>query len=243
MKPLILVIEDDPQIRRFLRATLAAEDYQFHEAVTAAEGIAQAASRQPDLVLLDLGLPDRDGLDVIREIRSWSQMPIVVLSARGQEKDKIAALDLGADDYVAKPFAVGELLARIRAALRRAAPFAPDGADPIVRFGNVQADFEKRLITVGGQEVHLTPNEYKLLQVLIKHAGRVVTQRQLLNEVWGPQHTEQSQYLRVYVAQLRRKLEQDPARPRYLQTEPGVGYRLSFDRSSYALKSLPSYVE
>ena len=230
MKPLILVIEDDPQIRRFLRATLAAEDYQFHEAVTAAEGIAQAAARQPDLVLLDLGLPDRDGLDVIREIRSWSQMPIVVLSARGQEKDKIAALDLGADDYVAKPFAVGELLARIRAALRRAAPLAQDGADPVVRFGNVQADFEKRLITVGGQEVHLTPNEYKLLQVLIKHAGRVVTQRQLLNEVWGPQHTEQSQYLRVYVAQLRRKLEQDPARPRYLQTEPGVGYRLSFDR-------------
>jgi len=230
MKPLILVIEDDPQIRRFLRATLAAEDYQFHEAVIASEGIAQAAARQPDLVLLDLGLPDRDGLDIIREIRSWSQMPIVVLSARGQEKDKIAALDLGADDYVAKPFAVGELLARIRAALRRAAPLAPDPADPIVRFGNVQADFEKRLITVGGQEVHLTPNEYKLLQVLIKHAGRVVTQRQLLNEVWGPQHTEQSQYLRVYVAQLRRKLEQDPARPRYLQTEPGVGYRLSFDR-------------
>ena len=230
MKPLILVIEDDPQIRRFLRATLAAEEYQFHEAVTAADGIAQAAARQPGLVLLDLGLPDRDGLDIIREIRSWSQMPIVVLSARGQEKDKIAALDLGADDYVAKPFAVGELLARIRAALRRAAPVAQDGADPVIRFGNVAADFEKRLITVAGQEVHLTPNEYKLLQVLIKHAGRVVTHRQLLNEVWGPQHTEQSQYLRVYVAQLRRKLEQDPARPRYLQTEPGVGYRLSFDR-------------
>ncbi len=229
MKPLILVIEDDPQIRRFLRAALAAEDYQFHEAVTAAEGIAQAAARQPDLILLDLGLPDRDGLDVIREIRSWSQLPIVVLSARGQEKDKIAALDLGADDYVAKPFAVGELLARIRATLRRAAPVSPDAADPIIRFGNVQADFEKRQITVGGQEVHLTPNEYKLLQVLIKYAGRVVTQRQLLNEVWGPQHTEQSQYLRVYVAQLRRKLEQDPARPRYLQTEPGIGYRLSFD--------------
>jgi len=233
MKPLILVIEDDPQIRRFLRATLAAEEYQFHEAVTAAEGIAQAAARQPDLVLLDLGLPDRDGLDIIREIRSWSQMPIVVLSARGQEKDKIAALDLGADDYVAKPFAVGELLARIRAALRRAAPLAQDGADTTIRFGNVEADFEKRQVTVGGQEVHLTPNEYKLFQVLIKHAGRVVTQRQLLNEVWGPQHTEQSQYLRVYVAQLRRKLEQDPARPRYLQTEPGVGYRLSFDPSSY----------
>jgi two-component system, OmpR family, KDP operon response regulator KdpE len=229
MKPLVLMIEDDPQIRRFLRAALAAEDYQFHEALTAEEGIAQAAARQPDLVLLDLGLPDRDGLEVIRGIRLWSQMPIVVLSARGQEKDKIAALDLGADDYVAKPFAVGELLARIRAALRRAAPLAADGADTVIRFGAVQADFEKRVITVGGEEVHLTPNEYKLLQVLIKHAGRVVTQRQLLNEVWGPQHTEQSQYLRVYVAQLRRKLERDPARPRYLQTEPGVGYRLILD--------------
>jgi two-component system, OmpR family, KDP operon response regulator KdpE len=229
MKPLVLMIEDDPQIRRFLRAALAAEDYQFHEALTAEEGIAQAAARQPDLVLLDLGLPDRDGLEVIRGIRLWSQMPIVVLSARGQEKDKIAALDLGADDYVAKPFAVGELLARIRAALRRAAPLAADGADTVIRFGTVQADFEKRVITVGGEEVHLTPNEYKLLQVLIKHAGRVVTQRQLLNEVWGPQHTDQSQYLRVYVAQLRRKLERDPARPRYLQTEPGVGYRLILD--------------
>jgi two-component system KDP operon response regulator KdpE len=221
------MIEDDPQIRRFLRAALAAEDYQFHEALTADEGIAQAAARQPDLVLLDLGLPDRDGLEVIRGIRRWSQMPIVVLSARGQEKDKIAALDLGADDYVAKPFAVGELLARIRAALRRAAPVAADGANTVIRFGDVQADFEKRIITVRGEEVHLTPNEYKLLQVLIKHAGRVVTQRQLLNEVWGPQHTEQSQYLRVYVAQLRRKLERDPARPRHLQTESGVGYRLS----------------
>jgi two-component system KDP operon response regulator KdpE len=229
MKPLILVIEDDAQIRRFLRATLTAEDYQFHEAVSAQEGIAQAAARQPDLVLLDLGLPDQDGLDVIREIRRWSQMPVVVLSARGQEKDKILALDLGADDYVAKPFAVGELLARIRAALRRAAPAATDGADTTIRFGDVEADFEKRQITVGGREVHLTPNEYKLLQVLTKYAGRVVTQRQLLNEVWGPQHTEQSQYLRVYVAQLRRKLERDPARPRYLQTEPGVGYRLSFE--------------
>jgi len=229
MKPLVLMIEDDPQIRRFLRAALAAEDYQFHEALTAEEGIAQAAARQPALVLLDLGLPDRDGLEVIRGIRMWSQMPIVVLSARGQEKDKIAALDLGADDYVAKPFAVGELLARIRAALRRAAPPAADGALTVIGFGDVQANFEKRLITVSGEEVHLTPNEYKLLQVLIKHAGRVVTHRQLLSEVWGPQHTEQSQYLRVYVAQLRRKLERDPARPRHLQTEPGVGYRLTLD--------------
>lgn len=229
MKPLILVIEDDTQIRRFLRATLAAEGYQFQEALTAGEGIAQAAARQPDLVLLDLGLPDRDGLEVIREIRQWSQMPVVVLSARGQEKDKIAALDLGADDFVAKPFAVGELLARIRAALRRAAPVAQEGSNIPLRFGAVEVDFEKRLVTLEGHEVHLTPHEYKLLQVLVKHSGRVVTQRQLLNEVWGPQHTDQSQYLRVYVAQLRRKLERDPARPKYLQTEPGVGYRLNLE--------------
>ena len=228
-KLLILVIEDDAQIRRFLRATLSAEGYQFHEAATADEGIAQAAARQPDLVLLDLGLPDRDGLDVIRHIREWSQMPIVVLSARGQEKDKIAALDLGADDYVAKPFAVGELLARIRAAVRRAVPVVQDTAGAAIRFGAVAVDFEKRRVTVDDQEVHLTPNEYKLLQVLIKYAGRVVTQRQLLNEVWGPQHTEQAQYLRVYVAQLRRKLERDPARPKYLQTESGIGYRLTTD--------------
>jgi two-component system KDP operon response regulator KdpE len=229
MKPLILVIEDDSQIRRFLRATLAAEGYQFHEALTAAEGIAQAAARRPDLVLLDLGLPDRDGIEVIREIRQWSQMPILVLSARGQEKDKIAALDLGADDYVAKPFAVGELLARMRAALRRSVRIAQEAPETSLRFGGVEIDFEKRLVTLDGGEVHLTPNEYKLLQVLVRHAGRVVTQRQLLNEVWGPQHTDQSQYLRVYVAQLRRKLEHDPARPQYLQTEPGVGYRLNID--------------
>jgi len=227
MKQLILVIEDDAQIRRFLRATLSAEGYQFHEALTAGEGVAQAAARQPDLVLLDLGLPDQDGLEVIREIRRWSQVPVVVLSARGQEKDKIAALDLGADDFVAKPFAVGELLARIRAALRRTVPAARDGSGVPLCFGDVEIDFDKRLVMREGQAVHLTPNEYKLLQILVKHAGRVVTQRQLLNEVWGPQHTEQSQYLRVYVAQLRRKLERDPARPKYLQTEPGVGYRLS----------------
>jgi two-component system KDP operon response regulator KdpE len=225
MKPLILLIEDDAQIRRFLRAALAAEDYRLQEALTAEEGLAQAAARQPDLILLDLGLPDRDGLEVIRSIRQWGQIPILVLSARGQEKDKIAALDLGADDYVAKPFAVGELLARIRAALRRASARV-DGAGAVVRFGAVEVDLEKRVVRVNREEVHLTPNEYKLLQVLIQHAGKVLTQRQLLNEVWGPQHTEQAQYLRVYIAQLRRKLEHDPARPKYLQTEPGVGYRL-----------------
>jgi len=223
MKPLILLIEDDTQIRRFLRAALDAEGYRLQESVTAEEGMAQAQSRQPDLILLDLGLPDRDGLEVIRSVREWGKIPILVLSARGQEKDKIAALDLGADDYVAKPFAVGELLARIRAALRRSTAAA---AGTVVRFGAVEVDLEKRVVRVGADEVHLTPNEYKLLQVLIQHAGKVLTQRQLLNEVWGPQHTEQAQYLRVYIAQLRRKLERNPARPKHLQTEPGVGYRL-----------------
>jgi two-component system, OmpR family, KDP operon response regulator KdpE len=196
----------------------------YHEALTAAEGVQQANSRRPDLILLDLGLPDRDGLDVIRQVRAWSQMPIVVLSARGQEKDKIAALDLGADDYVAKPFGVGELLARIRAALRRSARAVPEG--PVLRFGEVEVDLDKRLVSVGGAEAHLTPNEYRLLEVLLKYPGKVLTHRQLLNEVWGPNHLEQAQYLRVYVAQLRRKLESDPARPKHLQTEPGIGYRL-----------------
>lgn len=225
MKTIILIVEDDPQIRRFLRAALAAEGYAYREAVTADEGIQEASVRRPDLMLLDLGLPDHDGLDVIRRVREWSQMPIVVLSARGQENDKIAALDLGADDYVAKPFGVGELLARIRAALRRSTAAAmPEG--PVLRFGRVEVDFDKRMVQVAGEEVHLTPNEYRLLQVLLKYPGKVLTQRQLLNEVWGPNHIEQAQYLRVYIAQLRRKLEFDPARPKHLQTEPGIGYRL-----------------
>ncbi|HYK62457.1 MAG TPA: response regulator [Bryobacteraceae bacterium] len=223
MKPLILMVEDDPQIRRFLRAALAAEGYRFQEAITAQDGLTQAAAHRPDLILLDLGLPDRDGLDVIRAVRQWSTAPILVLSARGQERDKIEALDSGADDYVAKPFTVGELLARIRAGLRRSAT-APAGV--ALQFGQVEVDLEKRIVKVKGEEVHLTPNEYKLLQALIKHAGKVLTQRQLLSEVWGPNSTEQAQYLRVYIAQLRRKLEEDPARPKYLQTEPGVGYRL-----------------
>ena len=222
--PEILLIEDDDQIRRFLRPTLAAENYRLHEAVTAAEGVAQAAARQPDLVLVDLGLPDRDGLTVIGEIRAWSAMPILVISARGQERDKIAALDAGADDYIAKPFATGELLARIRAALRRSARVGAQ-VSTVFRAGPIEVNFEKRLVTVNGVETHLTPIEFKLLQTVVRYAGRVVTQRQLLNEVWGPNHVEQSQYLRVYMGQLRRKLEADPARPQYLRTEPGVGYR------------------
>ncbi|MCC6263939.1 MAG: response regulator [Bryobacterales bacterium] len=224
--PELLIVEDDPQIRKFLRVTLAVEQYRFHEAENAAEGIAQASSRQPDLILLDLGLPDQDGMEVIREVRRASQTPIIVLSARGQEKEKIAALDLGADDFISKPFAVGELLARIRAALRRAATISNDGGGTIFRTSNLEADLEKRVVRVGGVEVHLTPVEFRLLQVLIRHAGKVLTQRQLLVEVWGPQSSEQAQYLRVYMAQLRRKLEADPARPRFLLTEPGVGYRL-----------------
>jgi len=227
VKPFILIVEDDPQIRRFLRATLAAEGYLYNEALTAEDGIAQANARRPDLILLDLGLPDRDGLDVIRRVRESSQMPIVVLSARGQESDKVAALDLGADDYIAKPFGVGELLARIRAALRRGA--ASTGDETEFRFGRVEVDLVRRIVKVDGRDLHLTPHEYRLLQVLIKYRGKVLTQRQLLNEVWGPNHLEQAQYLRVYVAQLRRKLESDPARPRHLQTESGVGYRFVVD--------------
>lgn len=223
--PEILIVEDDEQIRRFLRATLSAEQYRFHEALTAAEAIAQAATRQPDLIVLDLGLPDQDGLEVIRHVRQSSQTPIIVLSARGREKDKIEALDLGADDFVSKPFAVGELLARIRAALRRAATMATDQEGSVFHAGNITVDLAKRVVTVAGEEVHLTPIEYRLLQTMIRHVGKVITQRQLLVEVWGPQHSEQAQYLRVYMAQLRRKLEADPARPRHLLTEPGVGYR------------------
>lgn len=226
MKATILVIEDDAQIRRFLRATLVAEEYRLHEAVTAEEGLREAAARQPDLILLDLGLPDGDGLDVIQRVREFSKAPILVLSARGRESDKITALDLGADDYVSKPFAIGELMARVRAALRRSSSLALADQGEIIRFGDVEVNLERRVVTVRDSEVHLTPNEYRLLQVLLKNAGKVMTQRQLLNEVWGPNHTEQAQYLRVYVAQLRRKLEADSARPRHFLTEPGVGYRL-----------------
>ena len=225
-RPEILVIEDDAQIRRFLRATLVAEEYRVQEAVSASEGLAQTAARTPDLLILDLGLPDRDGLEVICEVREWSKVPIIVLSARGQEKDKIQALDYGADDFVSKPFAVGELLARIRAALRRSAALSTEGPDAIFRAGDIEVNLEGRVVRVAGRDTHLTPIEYKLLQALIRHAGKVVTQRQLLSEVWGPHHSEQAQYLRVYMAQLRRKLEAQPAQPRHLLTEPGVGYRL-----------------
>ena len=224
VRPEVLLIEDDPQIRRFLRPALIAEEYRLYEAVTGEEGVAQAAARQPDIIVLDLGLPGIDGFEVIRKVREWSRTPIIILSARGREIDKITALDLGADDYVSKPFGIGELLARLRAALRRSGTGATPGT--VFTSGDLKVDLEKRLVHVGSAEVHLTPVEYKLLNVLVTNAGKVITQRQLLNEVWGPQHLDQPEYLRVYMAQLRRKLESDPARPRYLLTEPGVGYRL-----------------
>jgi two-component system KDP operon response regulator KdpE len=224
--PLVLLIEDEPQMRRFLRTALSANDYRLVEAATAREGLAQAAGRSPDVVLLDLGLPDRDGLDVARELRGWSAVPIIVLSARGREQDKVAALDLGADDYLTKPFGVDELLARIRVALRHAARGPGATPEPVFEAEGVRVDLLRREVRRGDQEVHLTPTEYKLLTVLIRHAGKVLTHGQLLKEVWGSHSPEQSHYVRVYMAQLRQKLEADPARPRLLVTEPGVGYRL-----------------
>ncbi len=225
--PAVVLIEDELPIRRFLRATLTSQGYRLFEAATGADGLAEAATRQPDLIILDLGLPDIDGLEVIRRLREWTTVPIIVLSARGQERDKIAALDAGGDDYVSKPFGIGELLARMRVVLRHAARTPGEGADSTFSVGDLHVDVALRRVVVAGKQVHLTPIEYRLLTTLIHHAGKVVTQQQLLREVWGPQHTEQAHYLRVYVAQLRRKLEADPARPRYLLTESGVGYRLA----------------
>lgn len=226
LAPLLLLIEDEPQMRRFLRATLKAHGYQVVEAATAREGLAQAAGRNPELILLDLGLPDLDGLEVVRTIRRSARTPVIVLSARGQEQDKVAALDLGADDYLTKPFGASELLARIRVALRRSA--LPPGAptEPVFQTGELRVDLVRRQVFRGEEEAHLTPTEYRLLAALIRHAGRVSTHRQLLEEVWGANYADQSHYLRVYMAQLRHKLERDPTRPRLLTTEPGVGYRL-----------------
>jgi two-component system, OmpR family, KDP operon response regulator KdpE len=227
-RPAVVVIEDEPQIRRLLRATLVSQGYRFFEATTGADGLIEAATRQPDIVILDLGLPDIDGLEIIRHLREWSSVPIVILSARGQEQDKIAALDLGANDYVVKPFAVGELLARMRSARRHAARTTGQ-SEPDFTLGPLRVDLLRRRVFVNDVEVHLTPIEYKLLTVLVRHVGNVITHRQLLREVWGPNAEEQIQYLRVFMVQLRRKLETDPARPRYLRTEPGVGYRLLSD--------------
>jgi len=225
-EPVVVLIEDEAQIRRFLRATLSGQGYRLFEATTGADGLVEVASRQPDVVIVDLGLPDTDGLEVIRRLREWSAVPVIVLSARGQERDKVTALDAGADDYVSKPFSAGELLARIRVALRHTAGASHEGGDATFKVGELQVDQLRRHVSVRGAEVKLTPIEYKLLTTLVRHAGKVVTHQQLLREVWGPRHDAQSHYVRVYMAHLRHKLEAEAARPRYLLTEPGVGYRL-----------------
>jgi two-component system KDP operon response regulator KdpE len=220
----ILLVEDEPQMRRFLRVALEGSGYRYLEAATGQEGLALAVQHRPEAILLDLGLPDMDGLDLMVRLREWSRTPVIVISARGQETDKVAALDAGADDYLTKPFGTRELLARIRVALRHADPEAAE--EPVFVLGRWRVDLAKRQVLVDGKEVHLTPLEYSLFTTLIRHAGRVVTQRQLLKEVWGGAAGAQPLYLRVYMTQLRHKLEEEPSRPKYLQTEPGVGYRL-----------------
>ncbi len=224
--PLILIVEDEAQLRRFLRPTLRSAGYRLIEAETAAEGVMQAETHCPDLILLDLGLPDGDGIEVTRKLRAWTTAPIIVISARGQEVDKVEALDAGADDYLIKPFGVNELLARLRVALRHAARVSAEPGEPVLCFGDIRLDMAKREVRRGDAPVHLTPAEYKLFTALARAAGKVVTYRQLLKDVWGPAYVSQTHYLRVYMAQLRQKLETDPTRPRWLITEAGVGYRL-----------------
>ena len=228
-QPLILVIDDEPPIRRFIHASLTSHDYRVIEAAGGAEGLALAGSHVPDLVILALGLPDIDGLQVLSAIREQSALPVIILTARGQEQDKIAGLDAGADDYLTKPFSVGELAARIRVALRHHNRLPGDGPpSSVFETGELRVDLETRTVTLEGNEIPLTPIQFKLLGVFIRHAGKVITHKQLLREVWGPGATaEQAHYVRVYVHQLRHKLEKDPARPRYLLTEPWVGYRLA----------------
>lgn len=220
-----LIIEDEPQIRRFVRVALESEGCNVFEADNAQRGLIEAGTRKPDVVVLDLGLPDRDGVEIIRDLRSWTDVPVIVLSARTQEAEKIGALDAGADDYLTKPFSVGELMARIRVVLRRRAGRDGDEASEF-RFGDVRVDFANRRIFRKDQEVRLTAIEYRLLATMIRNAGKVLTHRQLLKEVWGPSHMEDSHYLRTYMAHLRQKLETDPAQPKHLLTETGVGYRL-----------------
>ena len=220
----VLLIEDERQIRRFVRAALEDDGCQVVEAGTMAEGLALAGAEKPDLIVLDLGLPDGNGVDLIRDVRAWADTPIVILSARAQENDKIDALDAGGDDYLTKPFSVGELRARARALLRRQGRSAPD-ASPVIRFGDVEVDLSLRTVLRNGTPIHLTRTEYRLLSALLGHPGKVLTQRSLLRDIWGPTFIESSHYLRVYVGHLRHKLERDPAQPRHLLTETGVGYR------------------
>ena len=225
MSTRVLIIEDDPVIRRFVRSSLEAEGFEVFEADTAERGLVEAGTRQPDVLILDLGLPDRDGGEVIRDVRTWSRMPIIVLSARTLESEKVAALDAGADDYLVKPFGVPELLARVRAQLRRQT-IAGSEAASIFNFGEVSVDMIQRRITRCGEEIHLTPIEYRLLTALIRGHGRVLTHRQLMIDAWGPGYAERTHYLRIYMKQLREKLEQTPTQPTFLLTETGVGYRL-----------------
>ena len=221
--PVALVIDDEPQIRRLLRVTLEANGYRVFDAATGQDGVVQAAQRRPDVVLLDLGLPDLEGVEVLKRLREWSRVPVIILSVRDREDDKVAALDAGADDYVTKPFNSGELLARVRAALRHAQP-APEIA--IFRSGGLEVDLTARVVKLDGKDIRLTATEYSLLRLFVQHAGKVLTHRQILREVWGPTCVEQTHYLRVYMAHLREKLEANPAQPERFITEPGVGYRL-----------------
>jgi len=223
--PIVVLIEDEPQIRRFLRAVLPSQGIELFEADTGERGLIEVGLRRPDVVVLDLGLPDIGGVEVVRRLREWSDVPVIILSARSDEADKVAALDAGADDYLTKPFGVGELLARLRVAMRRAAR-ASDGSQ-LFTAGPIRVDLNARRVEVSGEVVHLTPLEYRLLSMLVRHAGKVLTHRHLLKEIWGPSHVDDAHYLRIYMAQLRRKLEDDPAQPRYLITEPGVGYRFA----------------
>jgi two-component system KDP operon response regulator KdpE len=224
--PVVLLVEDERHIRRFLRTSLEAEGWRVFEAETLRQGLVDAATRKPDLVIADLGLPDGDGVDLIRELRAWSSVPVLVLSARSDEGDKVRALDAGADDYIEKPFGVSELLARVRANRRRQQGGRGGDGTATVTIGDVEVDLAARIVKKAGIEVHLTPIEYRLLGVLIANSGRVLTHRHLLREVWGPSHVEQNHYLRVFMGSLRHKLEDDPAQPTMLVTETGVGYRL-----------------
>jgi two-component system KDP operon response regulator KdpE len=221
--PVALVIDDEPQIRRLLRVTLEANGYRVFDAATGQDGVVQAAQRRPDVVLLDLGLPDLEGVEVLKRLREWSRVPVIILSVRDREDDKVAALDAGADDYVTKPFNSGELLARVRAALRHARP-APEVA--VFQSGGLEVDLAARVVKLDGKDIRLTATEYSLLRLFVQHAGKVLTHRQILREVWGPTYVEQTHYLRVYMAHLREKLEANPAQPERFITEPGVGYRL-----------------
>lgn len=222
--PRVLIVDDELQIRRFLRITLEANDYRVFEVDNGHDAITESARLRPDLIILDMGLPDIDGLEVLRRLREWTPTPVIILSVRDADQDKIAALDTGADDYLTKPFSVDELMARMRTAQRHA---RADPQPSIFTSGNVQIDLTRRLVTKNDEPVKVTPTEYALLRLLIRHAGKVLTHRQILKEVWGPEYMDETHYLRVYFAQLRQKLEDDPARPRLILTEPGVGYRLA----------------